>query len=89
MWLFVSLFVSFCLDDSDCNAALIRQISHIKYLFVIMFHETWNLMYYRNIRITFFIGLKFAINLDVMSSSNVFNSLIYVFGCKCIIVMNK
>ena len=31
----------------------------------------------------------FAINLDVVLSSNVFSSLIYVFRCKGITVMNQ
>ena len=46
-----------------------------------MFDQTWNLRYSRHIRIITCI--------DVMSFSKVFNSLIYVFICKGIIVLNK
>ena len=74
------------------SAALIRQRSHIKSLFINILHQTWNLRYFRDIRIISYVGLKpflLAINLNVVLSSNVFNSLIYVFRCKGIIVMNQ
>ena len=57
-----------------------------------MLHLICNLRYSTYIRIMSCIGLElflFAINLDVVSSSNIFNSLIYVFICKCIIVLNQ
>ena len=78
------------ISDSDDNAASIRQRSHIKSLLVSMFHETWNLRYSRHIRITTcvcLVSFLLAINLDAMSSSNVFSSLIYVFRCKGIITV--
>ena len=45
-----------------------------------------------HIRIISCVGIEpflLAINLDVVSSSNVFSNLIFVFICKCIIVLNQ
>ena len=36
VWLFVSLFIGFCVGDSNRNTASIKQRSHIKSLFVSM-----------------------------------------------------
>ena len=61
-------------------------------MFVDMLHRIWNLRYYRRIRIIYCVGFEpflLAINLDVVSSSNVFSSLIYVFRYKSIIVLNQ
>ena len=49
--------------------------------------------FYKSGSIPFFfsIGLEsflFAINLDVVSSSNVFNNFISIIRCECIIVLN-
>ena len=52
-------------------AALFDQAgSLIRSLFVSMFHQTWNLRYFRHLRITICVGLEpflFAINMDVVS----------------------
>ena len=75
------LFIGFCVGDSDGSVASIEQRSHIKSLLVSMFHQTWNRRYFRHIMITSCVGLEpfmLAINLDVMSSSNIFSNLIYV-----------
>ena len=92
VWLFVSLFVGCCVGDSDSSAALIKQRSHIKSMFVSMLHQTLNLKYSRHIRIICCVGLEpflLAINLDVVSSSNVFSNLIYVFRCEGITILNQ
>ena len=84
-----SLFIGFCVSDLDDSAALIIQMSHIKSLFTNMLHQTLNLRYSRHIKIITCVGLKsflFAMNLNDMSSSNVFSNLIYVFRCKVISV---
>ena len=86
------MFISFCIGDSDDNIASIRQISHIKSLFVTMLHQTCNLRYSKHIRIICYVNLEpflLAIDLDVVSSFNVFSSLIYVFKCKGITVINQ
>ena len=45
---FVSLFIGFCVDNSDVdNAALIRQRSHTKSIFIGMIHQILNLRYSR------------------------------------------
>ena len=88
----VWLFVGFCVDDLDDNSVSIRQRSHFKSLFVSMFHQTWNLIYSKHIMIISCIGLEpflFAINLDVVSSFNVFNSLISMLRYKYITIMIK
>ena len=88
----VWLFVGFCVGDSDGSIASIRQRSHFKSLFVSMLYQIWNLMYSIHIRIISCVGLEpfiLAINLDVLSSSNVFSNLIYVFKCKGITVRNQ
>ena len=80
------------MGDSGCSAALMRQKNHIKSLFINILLQTLNLRYSRHIRIISYVGRKLfllAINLDVVSSSNVFSSLIYVFKCKGIAVLNQ
>ena len=80
------------MGDSNCNTASIKQRSHIKSLFVSILHQTWNLKYSRHIMIISNVGLELfllAINLDVVSFSNVFNNLIYMFGCRDITVLNQ
>ena len=80
----VDFFVSFHRDNSDSITVLIRQISHIKSLFVSMLKHNWNLRYSRHFRITNYVDLEpflFIINLDVVSSSNVFSTLVFVFRC--------
>ena len=80
----VCLFVGFYVDDSNENAVLIIHKSYIKSMFVSMLHQIWNLRYSRHIRIAlnhFFLLLTL--------SSNVFNSLISVFRCKGITVLNQ
>ena len=84
-----SLFVGFCVSDLDDRAALIIQRSHIKSLFTNMLHQTLNIRYSRHIKIITCVGLQsflFAINLNDMSSYNVFSNLISVFRCKVISV---
>ena len=88
----VCLFVGFCVSNSDSSVASIRQRSHIKSLFVIMLHQIWKLRYSRHIRIISCIDLEsflLIINLNIVSSSNVFSSLIYVFRSKGITVLNQ
>ena len=80
------------MGDPDGSIALIRQRSHFKSLFVNMLHQVSNLIYSRHIRIISCIGPEpflLVINLDVMSSSNVFSNLIYVFKCKGITMLNQ
>ena len=46
-----------------------------------MFHQIWNLIYYRHLKIINCVGFEqliFAINVDVLSSFNVFSTLVYV-----------
>ena len=80
------LLVGFCVGDSDGNAALTKQRSHIISLFASIFYQILNLRYSRHIRIISCVCLEsflLAINLDVVSSSNV------VFRCKDITVLNQ
>ena len=44
---FVILFIGFCVDNSDDNAASIRQRSHTKSLFIGMIHQILNHRYSR------------------------------------------
>ena len=49
-------------------------------------------MYYKHIMIIFCVDFElflFAINLDVVSFSNIFSSLISMFRCKCITILNQ
>ena len=88
MW----LFVGFSIDDTEGNAALIGQRSHIKSIFVNMIHYTSIFKYSRHIRIISCVGLEpfvIVINFDAMSFSNVFSSFIYVFRCKGITILNQ
>ena len=84
----IDLFVSFRVDDSDYKIILIRHKSHIKFLFVGMLHQMWNLRYSRHLRITKYVNLEpfvFAINLDAVSSSNVFSVLVFVLRCNVLL----
>ena len=92
MWLCrhttVDLLVGFRIDDLDSRAVSTRQRSHIKSLFVNMLHQIWNLRYSRHLRITNCVGLEpfiLTINLDVMSSSNIFSMLVYVLKCNVLL----
>ena len=61
----------------DSSATSIRQISHIKSLFINMLHRTKNLRYSRHIITISCVDLAsflLTINLDVVSSFNVFNN---------------
>ena len=92
MVVLISLSVGFCDDDLDYDVVSIRCRGHIKFPFICMLHQTRNLRYYRHIRIITCVGLEpflLAINLDVVSSSNVLSSLIYVFKFKSITVLNQ
>ena len=54
----------------------------IKSPFVIMLHQIWNLKYFMHLKITNFISLDpfiLAINLNALSSFNVFSILIFMF----------
>ena len=91
IWLFISLFIGVCVGESGDNTALIRQRSHIKSLFVSILHQTGNLMYSKHIRIISCVGIEpflLVINLDVVSSYNIFTSLIFVLRRKDV-VLNK
>ena len=88
----VLFFVGFYVNDLNSSAISIKQKSHIKSLIVSVFHHTLNLMYFIHVMITSCVDLKpflLDISLDVMSSSNVFNDLIFMFRCKCIIILNQ
>ena len=62
----VSLFIGFCVGNSDYSDASIRQRSHIKSLLVSMLHRIWNFRFSRHIKIIFCIGLElFLIDLRV------------------------
>ena len=77
----VNLFVGFRVSDSDGKSISIRQINHIKSLFVNMLHQICNLRYSRHLRITNCVSFGpfiLVINLDAMSSSNVFSTLVFV-----------
>ena len=53
-------------------------------MFIGMLYQIWNLRYVRHLRIINYIGLEqfiLVINLDVKSSSNTFNTLVYMFRC--------
>ena len=68
------------MGDSDDNATSTRQKNHIISMLVSMFHQTYNFRYSKYIKIITYVGLKsflLAINLDTMSFSNVFSSLIF------------
>ena len=93
MWLYrrtmVDLFVGFHVIDSNDRVISIKQIKRIKYLFVNMLHQIINLRYFRYLIYTNYVSLEsflIAINLDVMLSSNVFNTLIYVLRCNVLLL---
>ena len=78
------------MGDSDSKNVLIRQISHIKSLFVIILHQ--NFRYSRHLRITNCISLEsfiFIINLNIVSFSSVFKTLIYMFKLRCNVLLFK
>ena len=79
----LDLFVGFRVDDSNDKAVLIRQRNHIKFLFVDMLQQIWNLTITNCKGFEYFI---IDINLDVVSSSNVFNILVFVFGCNVLMI---
>ena len=54
----VWLFVGFSVSDSNNNVVSIRQRSHIKSLFISVFHQTLNLRYLRHIMIISCVGLE-------------------------------
>ena len=76
MWLYcrttIDLFLGFRVGDSNNSndkVVLIRQISHIKSLFISKLHQIWILKYYSHLRITNCVGFKpfiLAINLNVI-----------------------
>ena len=75
----VWLFVGFCVGDSDGSTVSIRQRSHIKSLFIIMLHQTWNLRYFRHLRYVRKDGWFFAF-FDLKSPLLLFRLLRYVFS---------
>ena len=82
VWLFSLVYQLVFVMMIQITALLRSDKSHIKFSFISMLHHTWNLRYYRYIRIITCVGLEpflLAINLNVVSSSNVLSSLIYVF----------
>ena len=90
--MFIRLFVDFCMSDSNGRVTSIKHRTHIKSLFVSMLHQIWNPRYSRHIRIIICVGLEpffLAINLNVLSSFNVFSSLISMFIYKIITIMNQ
>ena len=54
----VWLFVGFSVGDSNNNVVSIRLRSHIKSLFISVFHQTLNLRYLRHIMIISCVGLE-------------------------------
>ena len=88
----VCLFIGFCGDDSNGNAASIRQRSHIKSMFIGMVLQTWNFKYCRHIMVISYASLEpffLTFKLNVVSSLNIFSNLIYAFRYKCIAVLNQ
>ena len=82
------LFVDFCVGDSDDIAISIRQGSHIKSLFIDILHQIWNLKYSRHLMITNCVGLEpfiLVINMNAMSSSNIFSTLVSVSKCNVLL----
>ena len=79
----LDLFVGFRVNDSNDKAVSIRQRSHIKSLFVGMLQHIWNLTITNCKGFEYFI---IDINLNVVSSSNVFNILVFVFGCNVLMI---
>ena len=85
------LFVGFCMGNSNKSAALIKQINHFKSLFKVCFIRPIILCIISILRLLC-VGLMsflLVINLDVVSFSNVFNSLISIFKCKGITIVNQ
>ena len=65
----LDLFVGFCVGDLNEKVVSIRQINHIKSLFINMLHEISNLIYSMHLRITNCVYLKpfiLTINLNVL-----------------------
>ena len=92
MWLChrmrVDLFIGFRVGDSDDVAISIRWRSHIKFLFVGILHQIWNLRYSRHLMITNYVGLEpfiLVIYMNAMSSSNVFSTLVFVSRCNVLL----
>ena len=84
----VDLFVGFCMGDLNDNVVLIRQTSHIKYLFVSMLHQIWKFRHSKHLRIINCVGIEpfiLAINLNVVSSFNVFCTLISILRCNVLL----
>ena len=79
----VDLFVGFRINNSYGIAISIKLRNHIKSLFVSILQQILNLKYSRHFRIPgCCVGLELfilAINLDVVSSFNVFTTLVFVF----------
>ena len=84
----IDLFVGFRMGDLNGGVVLIRQTSHIKSLFVIMLHQIWNFRHSRHLRIINCVGIQpfsLAINLNVVSSFNVFYTLISILRCNVLL----
>ena len=63
MWLcrrtkVINLFVDFCINDSDDRAISISRITHIKSIFLNMFHRILNFMYSSYFKIINYIDLE-------------------------------
>ena len=84
----VDLFVDFRVDDSDDRddkAISIKQVNHIKSLFVNILHWNWNIRYSRHHKITNCVSLEpflLTIHSDVVSSFNDFRTLVFDLMCR-------
>ena len=84
----IDLLVAFRVGDSNSRTVSIKQRNHNKSLISSMLHHIYNLRYSRHLRNTncvAFEPLILDINLDVVSSSNVFCTLVFVFRCNVLL----
>ena len=65
----INLFFNFCVSDLDDRAISISRITHIKSIFLNMFHQILNLMYSRYLKIINYVDFEsfiFIIHLIVV-----------------------
>ena len=86
------LFVGFHVNNSDDSVISIQLKNHIKFIFISILYQIYNFRYSRYILITNRICLEsftLIINLDVVSSSNVFSFLISMFKYNIISLLSR
>ena len=82
----------FFVDDSDGRKISIKQRRHIESHFVSILHKIWDFRYSRHLRIINCVNLEpfiLAINLNVVSSSNVFSTLVSQYTTKFLFSKEK